>query len=398
MPRLRAEQLLEIYRSTMFVPSGEARIHIRNENVREALALILTDDDAFYDSNIHIQDAPEALFVGGEVCAEMGTPRVGLCILSENLDGLLKAPKALISEPKNYFIIDQLTDHASEPPSENIARYRAVLRVIDIFSRSSSFLDRESQEILFFSKSNDESKISVPVLYCESDLLGACLDDVTDFEDIFSDPTHNDQKLSILSETIISRCRDIAPQNRFRFLLRHIGDLAERVRKGYSLFAASFSYEHIKDEIEEAKSEYYQKIHKTFTDIQGQILGIPVATVVIATQMKKSTSCGPEIWGNFAVLSGAWIFIFLLIASVVNQWVTLSSIETELEGQARRLREKYASIEENFSGTFSNMRARLSVHRAVLAGVLLIAFSGLIITYIAYGKLSEVSVITCFVS
>lgn len=64
--------------------------------------------------------------------------------------------------------------------------------------------------------------------------------------------------------------------------MQEAGDISERVASGYRLFASSFTYSKIRREVESAQAEFLARIHKTFVDIQGQLLGIPVATVVVA--------------------------------------------------------------------------------------------------------------------
>lgn len=87
---------------------------------------------------------------------------------------------------------------------------------------------------------------------------------------------------------------------------------------GYRLFVSNFSYDKVISELELAKVEYTGKIHKAFTDIQNQILGIPVATVVVATQMKSAPQIGYEFWVNIAVLTGCWIFVMLVGLLICN--------------------------------------------------------------------------------
>ncbi|EPY2903530.1 hypothetical protein ACXDBG_002151 [Cronobacter sakazakii] len=51
--------------------------------------------------------------------------------------------------------------------------------------------------------------------------------------------------------------------------------LSESFQKGYKVFVSGFSYEKILDQLRVAKIEEMGKIHKVFSDIQNQILGIP---------------------------------------------------------------------------------------------------------------------------
>lgn len=152
-----------------------------------------------------------------------------------------------------------------------------------------------------------------------------------------------------------------------------VDDLATAVRSGYKLFASSFSYNKIRSEIEDARIDYTQKIHKTIVDIQSQLLGIPVATVVVASRMKAPTTCGAELLVNSAIPIGAWIFLVLLIVAIVNQWLTLGVIKAEIERQRSKMIADFPTVSDDFTGTFDALKGRIWWHRA---GLVLVAFIG----------------------
>ena len=90
-----------------------------------------------------------------------------------------------------------------------------------------------------------------------------------------------------MAEAVYELTAKLPSHKRFVSLLEQGEGLNDRLEKGYRLFfAAGFSYEKFRDEIESARVEYAGKIHKVFSDIQNQLLGIPVATIIVATQMK----------------------------------------------------------------------------------------------------------------
>jgi hypothetical protein len=97
----------------------------------------------------------------------------------------------------------------------------------------------------------------------------------------------------------------------------------------YRLFVSNFSYDKVRSELEAAQVEYTAKIHKVFTDIQNQLLTIPVATVVVATQMELATG-SDQFWIDTAVLMGSFIFVILVGFLVCNQKHTLDTLEKEI--------------------------------------------------------------------
>jgi hypothetical protein len=159
-------------------------------------------------------------------------------------------------------------------------------------------------------------------------------------------------------------------------LISHLDQLCDEVEKGYRLFVSSFSYSKIRKEIETARLEYIGKIHKTLVDIQGQLLGIPVATIVVASQLKTPERCGLAFWTNAGVMLGAWIFVGLLWLAIRNQQHTLTAIEKEINGQNSRLERDYAAVRDDFVAIFDDLGGRITWHRRVLWFVLVLALSG----------------------
>lgn len=393
MARITFDRLLEIYQHTTFdgseVESGQ--LLIANQSILDTLFTIEDDDDAAADAAVTPQVERSQLAVGRTVPIQVLPPRIGMGRLARDLDHLLMGPGARVAEPARYFVVSgQYHDRTTPTPSE-LEKYRAVLRLVGLLAEAAAFLDKDKQELVFIRK----GRFSIPVDYNALQVNDVTQSDVDALATKFTDDAHRDQKLGILAEAVAEMTSALPAKSRFSALLADLPALLRKVSDGYKLFASSFSYEKIRGEMEVAKVEYLNKIHKTFSDIQGQILGIPVATVVVATQLAVATTCGKEFWGNTAVLIGAWIFLILLAAAIINQWLTLGAIEDEIRRQQRKMHEQYAAIESRFTDIFSSLNVRLCWHRAILVGVAVIALFGLVLAHIAYGALTKVSPLTC---
>ena len=210
----------------------------------------------------------------------------------------------------------------------------------------------------------------------------------------FKDDVHRDQKRAILENAIV-QMTEPQPTARFVYLLDNLTAPRENVRNGYRLFASSFSYTKIRGEVEAAKVDYIGKIHKTLIDIQGQLLGIPVATVIVASQLKASQDCGVEFWTNIAVLAGAWVFLILLLIAIMNQWVTLGPIAEEIKSQQSRMVKDYAAISAQFVTTFRSLTNRVCGHHAALITVGMIAILGAFFATYVYFRLTTAP-LACF--
>jgi len=393
MSKVRFEQLLQIYRHTAFDPTGdEGTLSIPSPEVIAFLESVDTNETVARETGLALLAEPSSLAVGRSVRLRLGAPRLGLGLLVRSIDDLLNAPEARLAEPKAYFIIDARLERETSPPADVQEGYRKVLALVALFAEAASYLDRTRQELVFFR----DGKFVVPIRYESSVVTKLDTNAADQLLHHFQDPVHREQKLAILTEAIAHICEAQPTPRRFSYMLENIAAVSEEVRNGYRLFASSFSYAKIRSEVEAAKLEFVGKIHKTFIDIQGQLLGIPVATIIVASQLKVAQSCGLELWTNIAVLGGAWIFVVLLMLAIVNQWLTLSALAAEIERQRAKLVADYAAISETFAPIFGGLSSRIRWHRWGLVGIGLIAVAGAGFATLAYSKLTTAQPTKCW--
>lgn len=379
MSRLRFEDLVGLYRNTQFgdekAEDGVSELTVATQAIVDLLARVESDEDAAGDTGISLIDDIDKAVVGARVRIRVDAPRTGLGILARSMEGLLNSPGARVKEPSRYYLVDPQFSPGDENVPDEVARYRKAVALVGLFANAASFLDSTRGELVFVKN----GRIVVPIRYGAADLASLATGDADRLLGQFADDLHKDQKLEILFEALVELCRAQPTDARFEYALRNLGHLADAVRDGYKLFASSFSYSKIRGELEGARIEYTQKIHKTIVDIQNQLLGIPVATVVVASQMKAPTACGPELWVNFAVILGAWIFVGLLVIAIVNQWLTLNVIKDEIGRQKKSLLANYPAVTEEFVGTFESLDSRIWWHHSGLVVIAAISVAGAIV-------------------
>ena len=318
MPRLRYEDLLELYRHTAFDPSGdEGILTIASPQALAILQLIETEEAAGEDANLAVLVDEANLSVGQTVRVRVGAPRISLGLLVRSVNDLLKAPEARVAEPAAYFVINGGIDPWKTPAPALIETYRQVLAVVDLLSMAAAYLDKTRQELVFV----HDGKVPVPVRYDQAVLERVSATAIKGLLENFRDDVHQDQKLAILEDAVVQMIEGQSMSKRFIYLLDNLDALNESVRKGYRLFASSFSYKKIRGEIEAAKVDYVGKIHKTLVDIQLQLLSIPVATTFGWVAYKTLRNADPVAqgvfqrfnhWHDAAAMDFAWWVLVVL--------------------------------------------------------------------------------------
>ena len=387
---LTFDRLVNLYRHIAFDPVGdEGTLFVATQELLSDIEAIENDDAFARAANISVL-TDDPLSVGQRVRVRVSAPRVGIGILVRTFDDLLKSP-ARLAEPQAYFIIEGQIERNTSPTPDLIVKYRRIVQLIEVLTRAAAYLDQTRLELVFFR----QPKLVVPVRYDAANVSSFSVEAADEFLGLFADELHAEQKLTLLIEAIAHVTEAQPSTHRFAFLLQNLAEVSEEVRHGYRLFTSSFSYAKIKSDIENAKAEYISKVHKTLTDIQGQLLGIPVATIVVASQMRPATDCGLEFWTNVAVLCGAWIFFTLLCVAILNQWFTLSSIENEVTRQKDKLDRDFVAISEQFRPSFAAVSSRICWHRAALLGIGFIALIGALFATGVYHRLTSSSISAC---
>lgn len=324
--------------------------------------------------------------IGSKVMLEIRTPRPGFGLICQNLDGLLSFPGAHIKEPLHFYLLDSDYYSSDHAPAEHIVTaYRKIHEFVTMLKGCAAFLD-EREELLIFIK---EGKFELPVSFTENDLRSISLEKIAELTGAIPDGVHQDQCASIMSESVYEITANLPSSKRFAALLHHADDLKDRYDKGYKLFAAGFSYEKIRNEIEAARIEFSGKIHKVFSDIQNQLLGIPVATVIVATQMKQSTGIDANFWTSTAVLIGSFVFMLLMHFLLKNQRQTLDVVGIEINRQKEKLAKEADTIASNFADTFRSLDERYKGQRTILNVVDGVVVSGFLLAVFFYYKLSQ---------
>ena len=370
------KDLVSIYKAATFVGNtSEASIMLDKSELCEILHDITQNPDDF---GVTIESGN--LMPGETLTLHIAPPKLRMGQLHFSFDDYLKNSKNRIKEANNFFIVDLNFYSKDRETSSIISRYRNVLRLISLFKECSAYLDETNAELVFV----DTNVLKIPVNYTSEDLVDSNDSLIKSLIANFAEDTHKDQKLTILASSIKSLCESKSKDSSFSSMLRDLQQLSESFHKGYKVFVSGFSYDKILDQLRVAKIEEMGKIHKVFSDIQNQILGIPVATIIVATQMKQANSWDAQALINTAIVMGALFFTLMILFVLFNQWQTLTAISEELNHKKEQAENNYTAIYDDIKTTFDSLTLRLCVQKIVFVFLALIVSFGLYFTYKFY--------------
>lgn len=334
--RIKFSDLVPIYRAIQSATDGKYTINITNELLQNSLVQAVDEHNTDESGITVLQGDYTRIRVGDTFSLDISQPRVGLGILAPNFATYLTATTgARVKERDNYYLLAERYCSTDQPALVIVNRYRQVLRFVRLLADSAHYLDTQKEELIFYK----DRRFLVPVIYGEQEVN--CLDfsAFERLEHFVLDRYHHEQKVQMLGENLIEMLASTPEKERFSYLVKNIGELYQRLQASYNIFASDYTYEKAVAEVHAFKVDAITKVHKAISDIQAQVLGIPIATFIALSQLKVTYSLNAQFAANTAIFAGVLIFCVLLVGFLVNQRAILSTIESEVNRQ-RKIFEK----------------------------------------------------------
>lgn len=368
----------------------EAYIDVPDDSMRSFL--VQADDDARSDElGLAILSEPGEIQVGTAVHVRLFHPKS--VPVYRSLAAFLGNGARLLEPIGTFYVIEEdwfSGDPEPPPEGKNLnSLHRALTQLCD----SATLVDKEKTRLLF---ADSAGLVDLPINISTTDLNFVTPEGADDFVAFCSDSLHRQHRLQAVAKVVIRQTRGISADKRLHHFFRNLNSILADAKSQHAVFLSAFSYEKVRDEVEALKVEYTSKIHKVLSDIQGQLLGIPAATVVVATQMKQANVMGAAFITNAAVLLGAFIFAIFLILILKNQKHTLEVIETEIARQKRQLKSEILEVARGFDTTFQILERRINHQRFILWTVAVVVGVGLLLSCVAFWTLNSAVVKATF--
>lgn len=301
-----------------------------------------------------------------------------------SMDNLLEAAARRITSPSRFYLADSdslYSGDATTLPSVG-QHYLAAARLYGVLAKEADHHGGvgDAKTLIFLHK----EKIEITPHYTLADLHE--LPDLSAFEaEFIASETHQEQKRTIL-KTVLLELFSGRKKLPFSELLSRFDEFVDKVRAGYQLYVAEFSFQKVKAEVEKEKLDAMVKLNKVFSDVQGQLLAVPVALVLVGGQMEDK---GAWTSKNLLIWLGALIFSILMDLLIRNQRHTLKAVKHEIDQQRQQIENKYQTIATRFADIYREIEDRHSHQQwlirvvdalvalsLVITTVLLLRFSG----------------------
>jgi hypothetical protein len=285
---------------------------------------------------------------------EFHPQRVGVY---ESLNEMFAYPNNLKSVPQRFTVRDlcfTYDAHVAQPGSTppQVQNYFSAVKLCSLLP-SIADMAANNGTLLHFIKS-PESRIEIKLAYQAEDLNP--LPSLSYFETVFVvTDSHRDQKYSILRAVLLDAFKG-KKSIRIGEVIQQFESLIEAARSNYSMYAAEFSFEKVKAEIEKDNLDSTLKLNKTLSEIQNQLLAMPVALVLVGGQMTPDTGLSIK---NVVIWLGACVFAGLMILLIRNQRHAVCAIKEEVRLRKIKVDAQPDGMAGKFKSGFDALQQRV---------------------------------------
>jgi hypothetical protein len=158
--------------------------------------------------------------------------------------------------------------------------------------------------------------------------------------EIFTDHSiHKETKELLLKESLIRFLRDTPEETRLDFLVKNFGNFSSGLILSYEKFITNYSFDKLRREYLEKKSEYIEKINNAFDGVSLKLLSLPATVWISLTQLGAVSSDDGNFIKNLGVLIATFFVTFFILASLLGQFPLLRALKAEYRGLFNRLDE-----------------------------------------------------------
>lgn len=324
-------------------------------------------------------DDVDSKVYGKKILVELTPPKnpTGKAYFAYDIYQLLENKSFLFTEPELYYVLSEDFLNTKSSPTSTIMKYKSIIQLIQLLTEicDHSSQNGDNLELVYLTN----KKLTISISYNIDNmpiLLGIII-----LNDKINQEPHRENKRQIFKSILCESLINIPPQERFLHLTNNFDLYLQRFDDDYNLFTSEISVEKLKEEVTEKKVKFMDMLNNVIAEIQNKILTIPVALLLISTQLENKPN---TYFKNTAILFSSYIFYLLINILVNNQRSTLKSIKTAFKKSELQFKTSYASLFDKFVDEFKDLMIRYKYQKKILIIIDSLALTSVILCLILY--------------
>ncbi|MDY7374240.1 hypothetical protein UE233_16605 [Acinetobacter oleivorans] len=268
-----------------------------------------------------------------------------------------------------YFIKDKQAFYIDEENSY-FNNYKKIIELYVFFVSKADYVD--GGDLIFLGN----AKIIINDNYNEKDLIE--LPDFDNFKNKFISNVKDDSNVSLkekeklLKKALVSFFNNVEKISLSQ-LIQDFHKFHVFVNDELDLYMSKFSYEDVKDQVERDKVDFIVRLNKVFSDIQTQLIGVPVSVILAADKLKIGDAANSDpnkllgfSMSNLLVIGAIGFYAIVISMLIRNQNNSLQALHEEIKFHKQRFETKHKGLAQKFEKSFTQLESRYSHQKRML--------------------------------
>jgi hypothetical protein len=247
----------------------------------------------------------------------------------------LENPPKLIYFQTDDLIVDQSSNQKYFNNLQSISQLTKSLNLIDDLNFSDAWI------LIYGQKVEIPKRISVSIL----DHQFSPLPLIT----LLNEEIHNEAKKNLFKAVIVDLVGKVKLEKRFEKIIEEFPLVLTNFMLGYQSFISNYSFDKVRREYEEKRTEFILKINNAFQDVASKLIILPAPLWLALTQAKKiHDDTGHliylDLFKNITIVIIIVLVSIYLFLSINGQFHYLESVKKEYSQLFKRLHSDYPSV------------------------------------------------------
>lgn len=186
--------------------------------------------------------------------------------------------------------------------------------------------------------------------------------DTSVLEELLSKDIHNEAKTSLVKEALVRFLKNINEKERFNYLISHFNGFSTELLVSYEQFLKNYTFDKVRKEYQEKKTDYVARINKVFDDIATKTLAVPAGLWFAMNQIGTASPGNLQEAKNIATVLITGLLVCLVLFNILGQFSVLKAIKKEYISLFERISREYldkVSLEDAQADTKSEFEKDL---------------------------------------
>lgn len=183
-------------------------------------------------------------------------------------------------------------------------------------------------------------------------LTESCLEssiDTESLESLMNKDMHREAIIHLMTKEVANFIKDQDEKNRFIHIIQNLNPLIHNINHSYQSYVDNYSFDKVRKEYLEKKTEYIKKMNESFDSVATKMLAVPAGIWFVTAQITRKVDTDFDASKNFIVLVTVSSVVLILIMNIWGHRNTLIS-----------MKEEYRSIFDNLALKFGGESTQIN--------------------------------------